>query len=186
MSLEYIQGVQEQVTRSEVLKQLLRALAGEFNAVHNLGMQARIIEGYQKEVISKQLLKMHKIEQEHVQLLAGRIMEMGGNPDIRPMNWDKMAACDYHPIVHTDQKDILEDVYNGKRCKTEFYGKLLQFLQPRDKTTYDMITRIVEQEYEGLQSIKELQDKLMSAAERDVTELENFNGTIEREGEMNG
>ncbi len=181
MSLEYIQSLQDKVTRSEVLKQLTIALAGEFNAAHNLGMQARLIEGYQKESISKQLYKMHQREQEHVQLLVGRIIEMGGNPDIRPMTWDRIAACDYQPITRTDQKDILEDAYASKRCKTEYYGKMLQFLQSRDKTTYDLITRIVEQEYEGLQSIKELQDKLMSMVEKDTTVSIENSGVIERE-----
>ncbi len=184
MSLEYMQAIQDKVTRNEVLKQLYVALAGEFNAAHNLGMQARMIEGYQKEVIAKQLLKLHQKEREHIQLLAGRIMEMGGNPDIRPMNWDKIAQCDYLPITHTDQKDILEDVYNSKRCKTEFYGKLLLFLEPRDKTTYDVIKKIVENEYLDLSTVRDLRDDLVPESEKIIPEeMASISGQMEREGE---
>ncbi len=184
MSLEYIQSMQDKVTRNEVIKQLIVALAGEFNAYHNLGMQAQMIEGYQKETITKQLYKMHQQEQEYIKLIIRRIMEMGGNPDIRPMNWDKVAVCDYYPITKTDQKDILEDVYNSKRCKTQFYGKMLQFLKPRDKTTYDVIQKIVEQEYEGLENIRELRDGLIPESEKIVSEeMASNSGQLEREGE---
>ncbi len=181
MSLEYIEGIQEKVTRNEVINQLKVALAGEFNASHNLGMQSRMIEGFQKDDIRKQLWKMHKLESEHVQLLVGRIIEMGGNPDIRPMDWDRLAQCDYYPITHTDQKDILEDVYNSKRCKTEFYGKLLLFLQSRDKTTYDVINKIMEQEYEGLENLRKLRDDLIPESEKiQVPSLDGVDGQLER------
>ncbi len=166
MSLEYIQSIQDKVTKNEVVKRLMVALAGEFNASHNLGMQSRMVEGYKKEEIKKQLWKMHKSEMDHVQLLIGRILELGGNPDIRPMSWDKIAHCDYYPITKTDQKDILEDAYSSKSCKSQFYTQLLQFLEPRDKTTYDLINRILEQEYEGIEGIRKLQEDLLSANER--------------------
>ncbi len=166
MSLEYIQELQDKVTKNEVNKRLRVALAGEFNAAHNLGMQSRMVEGYQKDEIKKALWKMHQREQDHIQLLVGRILELGGNPDLRPLTWDNTAVCDYYPITKTDQKDILEDAYNSKSCKTQFYTQLLQFLEPRDKTTYDLINRILEQEYEGLNGIRKLQEGLLSANER--------------------
>ncbi len=167
MSLEYIKEIQDKVTRNEVNKRLYVALAGEFNAAHNLGMQSRLVEGYQKEEIKDKLWKMHQKELEHIQLLIGRILELGGNPDIRPMTWDNTAECDYQPITKTDQKDILEDAYASKSCKTQYYAKMLQFLESRDKTTYDLINRILEQEYEGLDSIRKLQEGLLAANERE-------------------
>ncbi len=159
-------GIQDQVTKNEVAKQLRVALAGEFNASHNLGMQAQMIEGYHKEEIKKQLWEMHEREMEHSKLLINRLMEMGGNPDIRPIAWDNTAACDYYPITQTDQKDILENVYSSKSCKAQYYTKLLQFLETKDKTTYDLVNRIMEQEYAGLDSIRKMQEELLSADER--------------------
>ncbi len=166
MSLEYIQGMQDKVTRNEVNKQLRVALAGEFNSNHNLIMQSKLVEGYQKEEISKHLFKMHSTAREHAQLIIARILEMGGNPDIRPITWDSLAVCDYYPITETDQKDILEDVYASKTCKTQYYTGMLNFLEPRDKTTYDLINRILEEEYEGMNIIRKLQEGLLSASER--------------------
>ncbi len=166
MSLEYAQEMQDKVTRNEVVKRLRTVLSGEFNSVHNLSMQSMLVEGFKKDDIRKQLQKMHKKGTEHARMILGRIIEMGGNPDIRPLDWDKLSACDYLPITKTDQKDILEDVYANKTCKTEQYTTLLQFLESRDKTTYDLITRILEEEYQDLDLIRKSQEGLLTANER--------------------
>jgi len=166
MSLEYIRGLQDNVNRNEVNKQMQIALAGEFNACHNLGMQIAMIEGHKKEEIRKKLSIFRDHEREHTLMLTNRIMELGGNPDIRPMNWDQKAVCDYRPIISTDQKSILETAYATKQCKSAFYSKLLQFLEPKDRTSYDIVTRILEDEYQDMEEIKALQDTLVSANER--------------------
>ncbi len=168
MSLEYIQGLHDKVTNNEVVRQLRVALAGGFNAAHNLGMQAAMIQGYQKVQIQKQLVRMHKSEQEHIISLINRIMELGGHPDIRPIQWDNLAQCDYRPITTTDQKDILDITYRSKRCKTAFYGKLLLFLEPRDRTSFDMVNRIQDEEFQDMELIKKLQTGLQSNQEKEA------------------
>ncbi len=166
MSLEYIQGVHEQVTRNEVIKQLKTVLASEFILAHNYGMQAVLIEGHQKEEIKKFLLNAQNSERAHAQMLIDRMIELGGNPDIRPLDWDRISACDYRPVNSVDQRQILDEAYESESCLSSAYARLLNFLETRDRTTYDLVNRILEEEYQDIEAIKKLQEGLLSTSER--------------------
>ncbi len=173
MSLEYVQELQNKVAKNEVVKQLVTALAGEFNAAHNLLMQAAMVQGYQKIEIRRLLSSVHKTEHQHITQLIDRIMELGGNPDIRPIRWDNIAECDYQPITITDQREVLDIAYQSKICKTAFYSRLLQFLANKDRTSYDLIVRILEEEQTDLEKIKKAQDNLLTTDERNTMDSED-------------
>lgn len=97
-------------------------------------------------------------------------MELGGSPDIRPLNWDKLSPCNYQTTTSVDQRLILDEAYEMESCISESYVRLLQFLEPRDRTSYDLINRILEEEYTGIESLKKLQENLLSTSERNSNE----------------
>ncbi len=170
MSLEYMQGIQDQLVKNEVIKQLRSALASEFMITHNYGIQAAIVQGHNKEEIKKFLLEAQESERQHCKLIIDRIMELGGSPDIRPLNWDKLSPCNYQTTTSVDQRLILDEAYEMESCISESYVRLLQFLEPRDRTSYDLINRILEEEYTGIESLKKLQENLLSTSERNSNE----------------
>ncbi len=186
MSLEYVRELQDKVNRNEVTRQMKVALAGEFNAHHNLIMQGAMVEGHQKIKIKKQLENMQSHEKDHIRMLVDRIMELGGNPDIRPISWDNLATCDYRPITSTDQRSILEIAYETKKCKSTYYSGLLQFLEPKDRTSYDIVTRILEDDYQDMEVIKGLQSELMSEGEKSTAESLARGQQEIPEGEIDG
>jgi len=167
MSIEYIRGIQEKVDRNEIVGLLRSALADELNAVHNYWMQAAMIEGYLKNEINKELYQHRDEEQGHANMLIDRIVQLGGNPDVRPALWDRISGCDYTPIINIDQKIILEDALNGEKCAVQHYTKISQFLDGRDTTTYDIVMKIIEDEYEHINDLNRLQEMLLSKSEKE-------------------
>jgi ferritin-like protein len=168
MSLQYIQELQMKVDQNQAQRFLKVILADAFNSVHNMGMQALMIEGYNKEDIARQLESMKAEEMANARLLISRILELGGNPDIRPITWDNIAMCDYQPIHQTDQKDIIEDVYDTKMCRTQSLVKALQFLEGRDQTSYDLVNKILEAEYKDIETLRKLRESLLTNQEKEA------------------
>jgi bacterioferritin len=168
MSLEYIRGIQEKVDRNEIVGLLRSALADELNAVHNYWMQAAMIQGYLREEINKELYQHRDEEHGHANMLIERIVQLGGNPDVRPSQWDLIAGCDYSPIVNIDQKEILEDAMQSEKCAVQRYVQLSQFLDNRDITTYDIVMKILEDEYQHINDLKKLQEMMLSKSEKEA------------------
>ena len=167
MSLEYIRGVQDQVDRNEVISMLRSALADELNAVHNYWMQAALVEGYMRDNITKELYQHRDEEQGHANMLIDRIVQLGGNPDIRPIQWDQISGCDYAPIINVDQKIILDSAVQGEKCAVMHYTKISQFLERKDITTYDIVMKIIEDEYTHIRDLTKLQEMLLSQREKE-------------------
>ncbi len=174
----YVQGIQDKVNKNEVIKQLLSLLAEEFISAFNYKMQAKVIQGFHKEDIRKEFLKHVQEENHHADLLIERILELGGNPEIRPLDWDKHSKCKYIPTTSNDQITLLEDAIQGERCAVRHYTEVINFLKSKDLTTYDLIHRILNDEYNHIKDLSKLlkyvQDSLPQNSEVAEEEVEEF------------
>lgn len=158
MSLEYIQSIQRKVDVNETIKLLRSALVAEFLSAHNYWTQAKIIQGVDSEEIRKELIEHRNEEMHHADLLMARIMELGGNPEVRPLDWDNHTKCRYQLAPNWDQKSILEMALSGEKCAIAHYTKMAEFLKNRDTTSYDLIMNILEDEYEHVRDLAQLQE----------------------------
>lgn len=161
MSFEYIKGVQGQVDKNEIIKLLRSALADELIAVHNYWTQAKVIQGVYKDDIIKELVQHREEEQGHANMIMDRILQLGGNPELRPLDWDRLTQCRYKPAAFWDQRSILEDAIGGEKCATEHYSRIAQFVRDKDLTTYDMVMKIIDDEYEHIRDLSKLQDMIL-------------------------
>jgi len=169
----YIQGIQDQVNKNEIINRLKSALADELISNFNYKMQAKLIQGFHKEEIKKELIQHSQEEQLHADLLMERISELGGNPEIRPMDWDKFSTCKYSPVFSNDQKDILEAAIGGERCAVKGYTALAEFLESRDSTTYGLIHRILKDEYEHIRDLTKLLNEIHESIPNNPRSTEN-------------
>jgi bacterioferritin len=160
MSIEYIKGIQQRVDTNELVQQLRRALADELNAAYNYHIQSKIIQGSLREEIAKELLQHFEEETGHANMLTERIIQLGGNPEIRPLDWDKFSNCRYEYNTTWDQRDILEVALRGEKCATEHYTGIAQFAENRDTTTYDIVRKILDDEYEHIRDLNKLKEML--------------------------
>jgi len=160
MSLEYIKGIQQKVDINEIIKLLRGALSDEFIAAHQYWTQTKIIQGVHRDAINKELFQHRDEEIGHANMLMDRILQLGGNPEIRPLDWDKFTGCRYNSAIDWDQRSIIESALQGEKCAIQHYTKLAEFTRGRDQTTYDIVMNILEDEYEHVRDLNSLENMI--------------------------
>lgn len=158
MSLEYIKGIQENVDKNETIKLLRTLLADEFVSIQQYLTQEKIIQGIHKENIIKELVQHRNEEVIHADLLMERIIELGGNPELSPADIITQSKCKYQANESWHQKPILDIAIAGERCAVERYGKIALFVKNKDTSTYDLIMKILDEEYEHVVDLSKLRD----------------------------
>ena len=156
MSIEYIRGVQAEIDKNETIKLLRSALADEYNAMYAYWVQAKVIQGTEKEKIDKELYQHRDEEMGHANMLMDRILQLGGNPEIAPGKWNSLAGCDYAELEYWDQKNILDEALKGEYCAVKHYQKIADFVRNKDITTYDIVMKIISDEHEHIDDLSKL------------------------------
>ncbi len=111
-----------------------------------------------KEAVIAELLQHAGDELRHADMVATRIIQLGGTPVTEPKKWYEVTSCGYDapndPFVAT----ILKQNIQGERCAIGFYKRLLDATQAKDPVTYNIVLQILQDEVaheEDLQSLSE-------------------------------
>jgi bacterioferritin len=160
MSIEYIRGIQQKVDNNEIINLLKRALADELNAAYSYHVQSKMVQGSIKDQVAKELLQHYEEETGHANMLTERIIQLGGNPEINPMEWNRYANCRYEFNSEWDQRSILDVALRGEKCATQHYAGIAQFTEPRDITTFDIVQKILDDEFEHIRDLNKLKEML--------------------------
>ena len=120
-----------------------------------------------KEAVIAELLQHATDELRHADMVAARIIQLGGTPVTEPKKWYDVTSCGYDapddPFVET----ILNQNIKGERCAIGFYNKLLEATQGKDPVTYNMVLQILQDEVaheEDLHSLAEDLDFMLTKA----------------------
>lgn len=165
MSLQYIEGIQGQVDTNEIIKQLRAVLAAEWLAAHSYRVQQKIIQGVFRDDIIKELEQHEQEEDGHANMIMARILQLGGNPEIRPLDWDSHTKCRYAPNVSWDEEAVLENALAGERCAVDHYSKVAEFVKTRDATTHHILIKIIKDEYEHIRDLTKLLEMVRNEGE---------------------
>jgi bacterioferritin len=117
-----------------------------------------VIKGPMKEAVIAEPLQHAADELRHSDMVAGRIIQLGGTPVTEPKKWYDKASCGYEAPNHPFVEDILDQNIKGERCAIGFYKKLLDTIQGKDPVTYNIVLQILQDEVaheEDLQSLYE-------------------------------
>lgn len=79
----------------ELLQQLNEALAEEWLAYYQYWVGARVMEGPMRSEVEPELLLHATEELSHAELVAARIIQLGGTPLLNPKQWAKFSKCAY-------------------------------------------------------------------------------------------
>jgi bacterioferritin len=149
-------------------------------------MQAKLIEGFNKEEAVKELLQHREEEWDHADLLMNRILELGGNPEIRPLDWDRYTKCRYAPTMDRDQISILEDSIAGEKCAIEHYNQILEFTKDRDITTNQLIHRIINDEFEHIRDLNKIKKAVEDQLPEKKIDMDEIDTKIAEEDQNAG
>jgi len=148
----------------ELLSLLNHAFADEWLAYYQYWLGAKIVKGPMKDAVASELLLHATEELAHADMLALRIIQLGGTPLISPEEWLENTHCGYAAPTDPFVKNILAQNIKGEQCAIDVYQRLLQIVKDTDPVTYNIVLVILQQEVEheeDLQALDEDLDSLM-------------------------
>jgi bacterioferritin len=119
-----------------------------------------------KDAVGAELLQHSTEELLHADMVAMRIIQLGGTPVTKPEDWYKWTNCGYDAPDDPFVKTLLIQNIKGEQCAISVYKNLLDITKEKDLITHNMVLQILQQEVEheeDLQALLEDFDLMMQA-----------------------
>lgn len=143
----------------ELLELLNKAFADEWLAHYQYWLGAKIVKGPMKEAVIAELLQHAADEMRHADMVANRIVQLGGTPITTPRDWFSMTNCGYEAPDDPFVKTILAQNIKGEQCAIGVYRDLMKATATADPVTYNMALTILQDEVEHEEDLQsELED----------------------------
>ena len=150
----------------ELVGLLNAALADEWLAYYQYWLGAKVVKGPMKDAGASELLIHATEELGHADLLAMRIIQLGGTPLLSPAKWFTETNCGYDAPEDPFVKEILDQNIAGERCAISVYQKLLSTTKEADPITYNTVLGILADEVEHEEDLQSLAEDLESLLPR--------------------
>jgi bacterioferritin len=144
----------------ELLNLLNKAFADEWFAYYQYWLGAKVVRGPMKDAVAAELLQHATEELMHANMLANRIIQLGGKPVTEPKKWYDWSGCGYDPPEDEYVKVILNQNIKGEQCAIGYYNELLKITREKDMVTHNMVLTILEQEVEHEEDLQSLLEDL--------------------------
>ena len=132
----------------KLLEELNKAFADEWLAYYQYWVGAKMAEGPARGVVAGELLEHANEELEHADMLAERIILLGGTPLLTPEDWYKVTNCGYEAPEDGHVEALLEQNIKGEQCAIGVYESLLEMTKDVDPITYNLVLEILTDEVE--------------------------------------
>ena len=144
----------------KVLDLLTRAFSDEWLAYYQYWLGSKIAKGPMKEAVIAELLQHATDELRHADMVALRIVQLGGTPVTSPKGWYDKTNCGYEAPDDPYVSVLLEQNIKGEQCAISVYNKMLAETQNDDPVTYNMALQILQDEGEHEEDLQALQEDL--------------------------
>jgi bacterioferritin len=145
---------------SEIITLLNKAYADEWLAYYQYFIEAKVVKGIMKDAAITELTQHATDELRHANMVADRIIQLGGTPLLHPQEWFKHTNCGYDEPKEFDVVKILEDSIKGEQCAISVYSKLAEMTKDKDIVTYDIVSEILADEVEHEEDLQSLHDDI--------------------------
>ena len=153
----------------EVIKLLNKAYADEWLAYYQYYIEEKVISGIMKDAAITELNQHASDELRHADMVANRILQLGGTPLLNPKEWFTHTNCGYEEPKNFDVVAILEDAIKGEQCAITTYSELADITRGKDIVTYDLVSQILADEVEHEEDLQALHDDITEF----VTQIKN-------------
>lgn len=140
----------------ELLNLLKKAFCDEWLAYHQYWLGAKLVKGPMKDAVGAELLQHATEELLHADMVAMRIIQLGGTPVTKPADWYTYTNCGYDAPDDPFVKTLLEQNIKGEQCAIGVYKRLLDLTRESDPVTYNMVLTILQQEIEHEEDLQAL------------------------------
>ena len=150
---------------SEVIRLLNRAYADEWLAYYQYFIEAKVIKGIMKDAAIAELEQHATDELRHANMVADRILQLGGTPLLNPKEWFTQTNCGYEEPKDFDVVAILEDSIKGEQCAISTYSSIADIVKDKDIITYNIVSEILADEVEHEEDLQALHDDITQFVE---------------------
>jgi len=144
--------------RSVVIKLLNEALATEIVCTLRYKRHYFMAKGIHAEGVAAEFLEHANEEQQHADLIAARITQLGGEPDFSP---DGLASRSHAEYVEGENlEDMIREDLVAERIAIDSYREIIAYLGEKDSTTRRLMEEILAKEEEHADDLANLLEDL--------------------------
>jgi bacterioferritin len=140
--------------REKVIAVLNEALATEIVCVLRYKRHYFMATGIHANAVAEEFQQHATEEQGHADRIAGRITQLGGEPNFSP---DGLSSRSHSEYVEGDSLvDMIREDLVAERVAIESYSEIIRVLGDRDVTTRRLMEEILENEEEHADDLRDL------------------------------
>ena len=139
--------------REAIIKLLNGALATELICILRYKRHHFTAHGLASPAIAAELMVHAQEETAHSDLLAQRIVQLGGEPDYSPAGLEERSHAQYDDS--TDLQEMLKANLVAERIAVEAYRQMINLIGDKDPTTKRMLEEILKDEEEHADEISD-------------------------------
>ena len=144
--------------RATVIKLLNEALATEIVCVLRYRRHHFMAQGMNADPVAAEFLVHANEEQQHADLIAARITQLGGEPDFSP---DGLASRSHAEYVEGENlEDMIREDLVAERIAIDSYREIIVYLSDNDPTTRRLMEEILAKEEEHADDLANLLEDL--------------------------
>ncbi|MFZ3128130.1 MAG: ferritin-like domain-containing protein [Rhodoferax sp.] len=140
--------------RKAVIEQLNQALATELVCVLRYRRHHFMARGIHARSVATEFLAHSNEELGHADLLATRIVQLGGEPDFAPANLAGRSHAEY--VAGTSLRDMIREDLVAERVAITSYRDMVRYLGADDPTTSDLLKAILAVEEQHADELADL------------------------------
>jgi len=140
--------------KDQAVKILNEALATEIVCVLRYRFHYFMASGIHKEGAAAEFLEHSNEEQRHADMIAERIKQLGGKPEMNPAVIAKTSHSEY--VEGTSLEDMLREDLVAERIAIQTYREMIQFFGDADPTSRRLMEEILAVEEEHADDIADL------------------------------
>lgn len=144
--------------RETVIRILNEVLATEIVCVLRYKRHYYMATGIHAQAVAEEFLEHAKEEQEHADIAAERITQLGGEPDFNPAGLATRSHSQY--VEGTSLLDMVREDLIAERIAVDSYREIIRYLGDDDPTTRIAMEQIMSKEEEHADDMKKLLDTL--------------------------
>ena len=132
--------------RSVVLKLLNEALATEIICTLRYKRHYFMAKGIHAESVAAEFLQHANEEQQHADLIAERITQLGGAPDFSPEGLASRSHAEY--VEGNSLEEMIKEDLVAERIAIDSYREMIEYCGNKDITTRRLMEEILAKEEE--------------------------------------
>jgi len=142
--------------REALIRILNDALATEIVCVLRYKRHQFMASGIHAQSVAAEFAQHAAEEQEHADMIAERIVQLGGAPDYSPATLTERSHSEY--VEGGDLAQMIEEDLVAERIAIESYGEIISYIGNDDPTTRRLLEAILEKEEEHAEELASIID----------------------------